>query len=185
MEDLKQVFTTPDGQIFETRVEAQTHLRLPKVKEALDALTEGNEDLSNWLVENKDTLVDLFDVGTIRRVSKTEKNKLRKALDYLVEQDDTKAKFVTENAEAIFETFRYPTQKRLTSDEKDEAIATKLNEMTEGNEDVSSWVATHREDVLKAYDAGKPKREVSPKAQAALAAYREKQAADKAAREAA
>jgi hypothetical protein len=184
MDQLKQVFTTPDGQTFDTRAEAKEHLRLPKIQEALEALTGENAELVEWLVTHKDELIALFDIGTIRRVSKSEKNKLRKALDHIVDLDDPKLKFVAENADAIHETFRYPSQKRMDDDEKAAAVAASLESLTDGNEEVSNWVATNRAKILEAYEAGKEKREVSPKAKAALEDYRAKQKAAKDAKEA-
>jgi hypothetical protein len=178
--ELRQVFTTPDGKQFDTRAEALTYLRQPKIKAALTPLAKGNEELIQWLLANQETVEMAFESGTIRRVTKVETNKLRKALEAIKEANDPKAKFVTENAEAILDSFRWPSVKRMTDEEKAVAARNTLIAAS-SNEELSDWIIANKDAILLAYEAGVEKRAVNPKAQEALAAYRAKMAAAKAA----
>ena len=181
---LKQGYITPDGQVFETKAAAQTHLRRPKILEAMNKLTGDNADLSEWLIDNHETVWAAFDTGTIRRVSKAEKKKLEKALEAIVENGDKKFAFIIENAGAIAETFRWPSVKRMTDEEKAVAAKNTLMAASDNNEDLANWAIENEKGILEAYDAGKEKRPVSPKATDALAAYRLGVAAKKEAKEA-
>jgi hypothetical protein len=65
--------------------------------------------------------------------------------------------------------------------EKSTAARNTLAAASEGNEELASWIIAHKDAVLQSYEAGQVKREINPKAQEALAAYRAKKAEEKAA----
>lgn len=181
MTELKRVVVTPDGKQFDTVKEAQDYLRRPKIKAEL--LKIADEKVTDWLIENQEAVEVAFEAGTIRRVTKVEHNKLKKSLEALKEVDNPKLKFLQENVDAILESFRWPSVKRMTDEEK--ATAARNGLVAEsGNEQLADWIIANKDAVLKAFEAGVEKREVNPKAQAALAAYREKKAAEKKAQEA-
>jgi hypothetical protein len=92
---------------------------------------------------------------------------------------------VVDNSEAVLDSFRWPSVKRMTDDEKAVAARNSLTALSEGNEDLANWIVANKDAVLEAFKAGIEKREVSPKASEALAAYRAKMAAEKAAKAAA
>ena len=185
--ELKQVFTTPDGKQFDTKAEALDYLRRPKILEAMTKATGGNKELADWLVEHEEQVEMAFETGTIRRVSKSESKKLKAALDHIAEvlKDDKKAAFVVDNVASIADSFRWPSVKRMDDAEKATAAKNTLVAASEGNEELADWVLANKDAVLEAYEAGKEKRQVNPKAAEALAAYRAKKAAEKAAQEAA
>jgi hypothetical protein len=167
--------------VFDTKAEATDFLRLPKVKEAFEKLTDNNEILVAWLMENEDNVMDAFETGSIKRVTKADRKKLSKALDSLSADDKTVA-FLVENKAEILSSFRWPSVKRLSPEERAVAITEALTALTGGNEGLVAWLATNEEAIGLAYEAGKITREVNPKAMAALAAMREKKQAEKAAR---
>jgi|GEM_PF-1701444 acyl-CoA reductase-like NAD-dependent aldehyde dehydrogenase len=171
MEGLKQVFATPDGKTFESKKEAEDHMRRPKIHEALSTLTDGNEELVNFLIDNKDDILGTFDIGSIRRVTKGEKNKLRKSLDAIVSGGNSEHQFVIDNADAIFETFRHPKQARLEPTEKAAAIKKSLSALTDENDELADWIVTSHDKLTEAYEAGKVKRQVSSKATNGLKIY--------------
>jgi len=184
MTELKQVYQAADGTTFNTKKEAEDYQRGPQIRAALMTATEGNEELSDWLLDQKAVLSDVFGIGTVRRVKKTERNKLKKALEAVSEAhpNEPKFAFLVENAEAIAETFKWPGQKRLDSDEKQAAVQEKLVELLgDDNKEAAEWVAGNVEAIEKAYDAGKPKREPTAAAMEGLAKYRAKKEAEKAA----
>ena len=183
--ELRQVFTTPDGKTFDTKAEAIAYLRRPKIKEALLKVTGNNVELSDWLVEHQEQVEVAFETGTIRRVTKSEANKLSKALDHIAEAlvGDKAAAFVVENIGAIKDSFRWPSVKRMDDAEKATAARNSLVAASEGNEELATWIIENKAAVLEAFEAGVEKRQVNPKAQEALAAYRAKKAAEKAAAE--
>ena len=184
MQDLRQVYVTEDGTQFHSKKEAQDYLRRPKILEAFMAVTGQNDQLSKWLLENQETVEEAFDIGTIKRVTKSEANKLAKACERLVEVNeanpDPKLAFLVDNIDAVKESFRWPKVQRMSDEEKTVAARNSLLLASENNEQLVDWVIEHREQVLECYNAGKPKRTVSPKAAEALARYREEQAAKKA-----
>jgi dsDNA-binding SOS-regulon protein len=182
MSELKQVFTTPDGKTFEKKADALNYLRKPKIHAAMVIATDNQEELATWLVEHQEVVEIAFETGTIKRVTKSEFNKLNKALEALQTVDEPKISFLQDNAEAIAASFRWPSVKRMTDEEKTVAAVNVLAEASEGNNDLATWVVANKEAVLEAYKAGVVKRKVSPKATEALAAYRAKKAAEKAAK---
>lgn len=179
--ELKQVFTTPDGKMFDTKQEAMNYLRRPKIEEALLKLTGKNKELTNWLIENQEKVEVAFETGTIRRVTKVEHKTLAKALDHLKTISDSKLSFLQENAGAILDSFRWPSVKRMNDEEKAVAARNTLVAASEGNEELAGWILSNKDAILEAYEAGTQKREINPKAAEALAAYRAKKAAEKAA----
>ena len=183
MTELKQVYAI-DGKFFDTKKEAQDYLRIPKITEQLLKVTSNNKDLTEWLVAHQEGVEAAFDTGTIRRVTKSEQKKLDKALEALKEVGDSRLAFLVEHAEAISDSFRWPSVKRMDDAEKTVAAKNSLVAIAE-REDVADWILANKDSVLAAYGAGVEKRVVSPKATEALAAYRAKMAAEKAANPAA
>jgi len=186
MSEIRQVYEV-NGQKFDTKAEAQDFLRKPKIRTALLAVTAGKTELTEWLIDNSETVETAFEVGTIKRVTKSEKKKLEKALDALVEgyAHEPKLAFLVENAGAIKETFRWPSVTRMKDEEKAKAAREALVAATEGREDVADWIIANKDAILAAYAAGIEKREVSTAATEGLNAYRAKKAAEKAAKAAA
>jgi dsDNA-binding SOS-regulon protein len=184
MDQLRQVFSTPDGMTFDTKAEALDHLRRPQIQAALANVTAGNAELSAWLLDNQETVESAFEIGTIKRVTKSERKKLASALEYVKTLNDPKLSFLQESADAIVETFRWPTVNRMDDDQKMAAARASLVHASEGNEDLADWVVEHKDAILNAFEAGKVKRAVNPKAAEALALYRAQKAAEKAAKEA-
>ena len=182
MSDVQQAYVV-DGNVFETKAEAVAYQRRPKILNALSEVTDGNEDLSNWLVENQDTVEAAFEVGTVKRVKVAERKKLKKALDAIEEADIKGTDFVTENADQIVDSFRWPKVKRMNDEEKATQAKNTLMGATENNEELSAWIVDNQDQIKEAFAAGKPKREVSEKAKKALEDYRAKKAAEKAAAE--
>lgn len=183
--ELKQVFTTPDGKTFDTKAEALNHLRKPKIAEAMKKVTGGNGELADWLVEHQETVEVAFETGTIKRVTKSEHNKLAKALEAIVAAGDSKFAFVADNKGAILDSFRWPSVKRMSDEEKNAAARNTLVAASEGNTELAEWVLANKDAILEAYTAGVEKRQVNPKAAEALAAYQAKKKAEKAAADAA
>lgn len=183
--ELKQVFMTPDGKAFDSKKEAEDYLRRPKIEEALKAISNNNKELVNWLIDNQEKVEMAFEVGTIRRVSKSDHKALEKALEHLKTIEDPKLAFLQENVAAIQESFRWPSVKRMDESEKATAARNSLVAASEGNEELAVWIIANKDNVLQAYEAGKVKRELNPKAAQGLAEYRAKKAAEKAAKEAA
>lgn len=169
---------------FESKTEAMNYLRRPKILKALMKATGDNKELSEWLLENQDTVNDAFDSGTIRRVTKAEKKKLDAALKAIVDSGDKAFAFVAENATEISESFRWPKVKRMTDEEKATLAKNTLMAASEDNEELADWVIAHQNDIMEAYAAGKEKREVSPQATIGLTAYREGKAEEKRLKEA-
>lgn len=184
---LKQVFTTPDGKNFDTKQEAMAYLRRPDIIAALLSIEGVQQKLADWLVEHQESVEMAFETGAIRRVSKAEAKKLKEAMAHVAEvlKDDKKAAFVVENVDAILDSFRWPSVKRMTEEEKATAARNSLVVVSEGNEDLANWIVANKDAVLAAFQAGVEKRAVNPKASEALAAYRAKMAAEKAAKVAA
>jgi len=182
--ELRSVIVTPDGKIFDTKQEAQAYIRRPLILAALKIATSNNTELSEWLLENQETVEGAFETGTIKRVTKSEANKLAKALEALVAIEGNPAiKFLQEHAGAIKESFRWPSVKRMSDEEKATCARNTLVAASD-NEDLADWVLANKTQILAAYEAGVEKRAVNPAAAEALAAYRAKKAAEKAAAEA-
>jgi hypothetical protein len=180
---LKQGFITEDGSVFATAAEAHAHIRAPLVAAAMLAVAGGDQSLATFLIENKEELVDAFEVGTVARVTKQEKKKLVKALEELATIDNPKLAFLKDNASAIESSFRWPTVKRMTQEEKDQATFDTLVGLADEN--AAKWIIANKDAILASYQAGIEKRQPNPKAMEALAASREKRMAEAAARKAA
>ena len=168
---------------FESKADALNYLRRPKIRAALMKVTDNQKDLSEWLIDNQETVIGAFDTGTVRRVTKSEKKKLDKAVDALVAVEDPAIKkacaFLIEHSEAMKDSFRWPKVKRMTDEEKKVAAKNTLMAASEGNEKLADWTIENETAILEAYDAGKEKRAVSPKAASGLAAYRAGKAEEK------
>jgi hypothetical protein len=184
--ELMQKFVLPTGEQFDTKAEAQAFLRQPKILAALVIVTGNNKDLADWLLANQDTVEGAFESGTIKRVTKAEAKKLGKAIDALkLIENQPELRFLIDNAEAVRESFRWPSVKRMTEEEKALAARNTLLAATENNEELVTWILGQKDQILASYEAGVEKRAVNPKATEALAAYRLKQAEEKAAKAAA
>jgi NH3-dependent NAD+ synthetase len=184
--ELKQVFKTPDGTEFDNKDEALAYIRRPKIKNALMGISGATESIATWLIENQETVEVAFEVGTIRRVTKSERKKLEKSLEALKEvAGNPKLAFLQENAGAVLESFRWPSVKRMDKEAKRVAARNGLMAATENNEALVEWILNNETDVLNAYDAGVEKREINPAAKAALEEYRARKAAERQAQEAA
>jgi hypothetical protein len=184
----KQVFQLTDpatGELksFETKAEALDFLRKPKVMEALSKATNGNAELSTWIYEHQELLEDVFSTGTIQRVKKAEYKQLKAALEAIKVADNKAYKFVADNADAIYESFRWPTVKRVDEAEKAKQISQLLLTATENNKGLVDWIVASKDKIFEAFEAGKIKREVSPKATEGLAVYRAQMAEKKLAAE--
>lgn len=182
----KTVVVAPDGTHHDSKAAALEHMRKPKILAAFMQVTNGNSELSNWLLANREQVEVAFETGTIQRVTKSESKKLSDALDHIatVLADDKKAAFVTENIGAIKESFRWPSVKRMTDDEKTTAARNTLVAASEGNEELADYILANKDSILSCYSAGIEKRTVDPKAAAGLEAWRKQKAAEKAAAEA-
>ena len=191
MSNVRKVFQANDGSIFDTAAEANEHNRAPKIREAMMVATGNNTDLCEWLMANQSTVESAFEAGTIRRVTKAERNKLQKAIEQLTKLEesatvkDSKLAFLVEHGESIVETFRWPSVKRMDEAEKAEAAKNTRMLASENNEGLADCVLANKDGIIAANGGGKEKRVVSTKATEALAAYRAKKAAEKAAKEAA
>jgi len=173
--ELKNAVITPDGKIFETKKEAQDYLRRPKIKEALKSVTEGNDELADWIIENSSEFEDALDTGTIRRVTKSDRSKYEKALDHAAALNDPKLAFLVENKADLVKGLRWPTVTRVKGDEKEAAIKAALMELTENNEEVVDFLISKSTDITEALKAGTVKREFNPKAAEGLNRWREEQ----------
>jgi len=181
--EIKSGFMVGD-QVFATKAEAQAFIRRPQVLGALNVLTKNNGDLSNFLLENQSDIEDIFDLGTISRVTKSERNKLNKALEHAASLNDSKLAFLVDNAEAIASSFRWPKTARMDDAAKAAAQTEQLTALANGNAQVAAYILANREGILAAFGAGVEKRAVNANATAALAAYRAEQKAIKEAKEA-
>lgn len=192
-DQFKQVVVTEDGQQFDSITEAKEYLRRPKILEALQGLTK-NPETAQFLLDEKEAVESAFDAGTVRRVTKSERNKLAKALHALGDDLEGPAKYLNETVNidgreytikaVIEDSFKWPKQSRLGPEEKLAEQQRVLSEVTDNNKKLVKWIIDNEEALLEAYKAGIVKREVPQKTIDALAAYREKKAAEKAAAEA-
>ena len=174
----KTVVIGPDGQHYDSLADAKEAMRKPAVKEAMLAATGKNVELTAWLIEHEEQIQVAFETGTIRRVTKVEHGKLAKSIEALKEiTDNPKIAFLQENAGAILDSFRWPAVKRMDEAEKTTAARNTLVAASD-NEELAAWIIANKDVVLNAFEAGKVKREVSPKATEALAAYQAKKAAE-------
>jgi hypothetical protein len=188
---LQRGVMTADGKWFASVTEARDYLRTPLVQAALKKVAGGDANLATFLFDNEDEILNAFTVGTVARVTKSEKKKLERALAHIAEQGDLKAKFVTDNAAAILDSFRWPSVKRLSAEEKVAASLAALTVLADAN--AAKWILDNQADIEAAYEAGVEKRQApagnglaeyqAAKAAGpeALAAYKAKKDAEKAA----
>lgn len=182
---LKAGYQTPDGKIFDTKSEAMDYLRKPQIEAALNKLNGNNAELTGWLYENQEAIETTFESTKIRRVTKSEKKQLDKALAAIVASGDKAFSFVIDNFQAVSDSFRWPSVKRGTEEEQAATVRAGFMALTTENVELVDWIIGNKDALLEAFQAGVIKREVNPKAQEALAEYRAKKAAEKAAAEAA
>jgi hypothetical protein len=182
MSDMFKVkIVTPDGQQFDSKAEAAEHMRRPKIKTALTAVTAGNAQTTDWLLDNRDAVEAAFDVGVIRRVTKSERKKLEKAVEHLKTlTDEPKLAFLVENAAIVAKSFRWPKVDRMTDEQKAVAARNTLIALTE-NEGMADWILANKDAVVAAFKAGIEKKQPSAAATSGLDAYRQRKAAEKAA----
>jgi len=179
--ELMQKFQTPDGKTFDTRAEAMEHVRRPQIKAALMTVCNNREDLAELLVDNREDIAGAFDVGRVRVVKKRERKLYAEALDHAVKLGGKEFKFIADHLEDLIVGFRWPKTTRMTEEERSASIVRSLVALTDGNEKLAEWIVANKDAVLGAFEAGKVKRAVDPKASAGLEAYRAKKAAEKAA----
>lgn len=177
--ELTSKFVTADGKAFDTKAEAMDYLRRPLKAAALNKLNGNNEELTNWLLDNEDSIGATFESTKIRRVTKSEKKQLEKSLEAVVAAGDKAFSFLIDNAAAIAESFRWPSVKRGDATEQAATIKAGFMSLTGDNAELADWLIGNKDSVLEAFQAGVQKREVSPKAAEALAKYRAEQAAKK------
>ena len=174
---LETVFKTPDGETFNTKTEAQDHMRRPKILEALRGLTENNIDLMEWLVEHRETVINAFDTGAIKRITKAEQKKINAAYDAMKESGDKAFDIFVKNRDKF--VIKYKPVPRMKDEEKVVAARNTILAASPGQEQLADWVITNEKAILEAYEAGKEKKAVSPKATLSLAAYQAGQSAKK------
>jgi hypothetical protein len=180
-----QIFQTKDGKHFSDKAEAARHeeeLRKPLVVEAFKAFTD-NADLIQWTMENYDEIGSCFETGSVKRVTKKDKQALREALDSV--KDIENAEWLTVNAEAILGSFAWPRVKRLTEEEKKAFVKKNLLNITENNEEVSEWVIENKDKIDEAMEAGIEKKVMNEASLSGLQKYRAMMAEKKAAEAAA
>lgn len=175
---LRSGFITPDGKVFTTAAEARDYLRAPMVAAALKQISGGDKNLATFLQENEDEIMKAFEVGTVSRVTKSEKKKLEKALEHLLTIPDGKLKFLQDNHAAIAESFRWPSVKRMNDEQKAAETLAQLTKLADEN--AAKWIVANAKLIMSAYEAGQEKRLPNPKAMEALAAARAVRAANKA-----
>ena len=179
-----QAFVAADGTVFtgpDAKQKAIDHMRLPLITSAFMTLAKGNKEMTEYLIANEDEVVSAFETGTIKLVTKKERQPLEDALKKVVEVANPDFKFINDHSEAILESFRWPTVKRMSEEEKALAARNSLMALTNGNVELVDWILANKEGVMEAYEAGKVKRAVSDAGIKALEEYRAKKAAEKAA----
>ena len=184
MTELKiaQVFEV-DGHIFHSKAEAQNFIRRPKIKAALEAFTKAvSPDLADFIIENQEAIEDAFEVGTVRRLTKSDISKLEKAIKVLGEAQVKGTEFLVSMWPEL--EYKYRSVKCMTDEEKAAAIRNSLLAISDNDLDLADWIMTHKDAILEAFEAGVEKRQINPAAKNALAAYQAKKAAEKAAKEA-
>lgn len=177
---IKQTFQTPDGQTFNTKAEAERHMRKDAIMAALLAVAGGDRDLAKALYDKEEELNEAFDTGTVRMVTKAERKQLDKALEALVAAKAPGTEFLVNNVEAVKQSFRWPKQTRLTAEEKVAAQHKALTEIFDGREDAAGWVVQEKDKIMAAFKAGQPERKVPEKAAEGLALWQAMKAAEKA-----
>lgn len=167
MSNIRAGFVTEDGKVFATKSEATDYLRTPLVRAALKRLAGGEQNLANFLFDQEDEIMKAFEVGTVARVTKSEKKKLQKSIDAVKAITNTPAlRFLQENAAAVVESFRWPSVKRMTDEEKVAATKEMLTKLAD--EPAANWIIANKDKLIEAYETGKEKRIANPNAMAAL-----------------
>ena len=168
-----------DGSIklFDTKAEAVDFLRRPAQTAALNKLVPEQPELVQWIIDVQDDLASAFESTKVRRVTKQEKKALEKALEAAKNIGDKNLAFLVENAQAVITSFKWPKVARGSEEEQAAALLKNVAVVTGGDEELAKWLIETREQILEAFEAGKPKREVNP----GLAKYLAEQAAKKAA----
>jgi len=186
MSEVKQQWLSDDKTPFNTKAEAEQHNRLPVIMNDLIVVADGQEKLAKWILDCQKHIKELFALGKVKRVTKSDRNRLQRGLKKLSEIHEDRGMgvdvaWIVENSEALVKGFKWPGQKRLKDEELQEALQEKASELTNGDQELATWIIASKDAILKAYEAGKPKREISEKAVQGLAAYRAKMAQQKAA----
>jgi dsDNA-binding SOS-regulon protein len=168
-----------EGKFFATKKEADDYIRKPKVTAALMEFAT-NQEVAEWLYTNSDDVSDCFETNNIKRVTKKERKTLEAALDAATSAEGTE--FLKEHKETILTSFRWPSVKRLNDDEKIALINSNVMNLTENNQELTAWIIENKDKILDAFDAGVEKQKIPESALSGLAAYRERKAAEKAAK---
>ncbi len=179
---LKQIFQTPDGSTFDSKADAERHMRRPAIMAALLGVAGGQEKLAETLYNQEEAIRDALDTGSIKRVTKSERNRLAKAIEAC--KGVKGAEFLAEHAQIVVDSFRWPTQQRLSAEDKQAAQLKGMTEVFEGREDVAAWAVAESEKILAAYKAGQPERVVPQSASEGLQMYKDWKSAEKAMKEA-
>jgi len=165
---------------FTSQQEAQEFIRKPKVLKALNELTKNNDVLTDWLYKNQEGIKTLYQSTQVRRVTKSERKALSDALDAVVAiansdpRFSTAFSFLVTHADAIKQTFRWPTVTRMSKEDAEKQLYINAADFA-GSDMQGKWLIDNKDALLAAFGAGVEKRAVAPVAQAALAAYRQKQ----------
>jgi hypothetical protein len=170
--------------LFDTKAEAVSFLQRPQQRTALGSFID-DKQLIEWILDNREDIEGAFEAAKIARVTKAERKLLASALEAVKAAGDKSTKFITDNAEAILNSFRWPSVKRGSDEEQAAQVLASMTEVCGGAEgaDLAEFLVANKENLLAGFEAGAVKREVSPKAVAGLAAYRERMAAEKLAKE--
>lgn len=147
----------------------------------MNLITNNQADLNEWIYNHQEFLENVFSTGTIQRVTKSEKKAIEKAFEALKEVTNLPkaCSFLIENAGAFQDSFRWPAVKRMKDEEKDKLIYDSIFAATSNDKDLTEWIIAQKLAIFEAFEAGKVKREVSPKAAAGLEAYRAAKKAEK------
>jgi len=172
----KGVFIEGVDRMFKSVKEAEAYLRAPKIKAALDEICGQKKELSAFLFDKQEELIEAFASTKMRRVKKAEFAKLEKALEAVKIADETAFGFIKDNADAILSSFRWP-KTGTTKPEVRRANTVLLLTSLTNDEEVSQWIFDNFEAVGVAYKAGQPKREMPQSAMDALQKHRDEKKA--------
>ena len=175
---IKAAFMTPDGKTFATKAEAIAHVRIPLITAALNALTQNNNELVEWILAKKDEIIEAYDAGKLQRVTKAERKQLEKELLTVVEMKHPGLTFITANWELLRDNFKWPTRTREELAAADDTVRQAFVDLTTDeagtkNDELVDWLVAQKDAILAAYEAGVEKRTVPQSTTDALAEYRE------------